>query len=110
MEKKFKLNPEELRPVAVGFGACLASDRITVEGSPVGFMYREEPDNEADSGWRFLSGDETDAYLNDAANFEIYDVNTIANYDPSITPQLEAPPGSEFEKPPGSERFVPVRD
>jgi len=30
-------------------GGCVATDRITVEGYPVRFMYREEPDNEYDS-------------------------------------------------------------
>jgi hypothetical protein len=28
----------------------------------------------------------------------MYDVNTIANYDPSITAVLEAPQGSAFER------------
>jgi len=96
MTKAFKLAASQIRPVAVGFGSCLASDRITVDGRPVGFMYREVPDSRADSGWRFFSGDETQEYSDDAAHFALYDVNTIANYDPSITEFLEAPPGSAF--------------
>jgi len=61
-------------------------------------MYREEPDTEFDSGWRFLSGLETDAYVDDLANVGLYDVNTIANYDRDIIPLLDAPPGSAFER------------
>ncbi len=60
-------------------------------------MYREDADNDIDSGWRFMSGDESQAYMDDAANHEVYDVNTIANYDPDIIPFLDAPIGSEFE-------------
>ena len=96
MTKAYKLTASEIRPVAVGFGSCLASDRITVEGCPVGFMYREAPDGGGDSGWRFFSGDEAQEYADDPANFALYDVNTIANYDRSITEFLEAPPGSAF--------------
>lgn len=61
-------------------------------------MSRETPDNETDSGWRFLSGYEDDAYTSNADNHGIYDVNTIANYDPSVVPLLDSQGGSAFEK------------
>jgi len=98
--KQFRLTPEQIQPVAVGFGSCLASDRITVDGMPVGYMYRENPHSEwdSDSGWRFFGGDESQEYSDDASHFALYDVNTIANYDPSITEFLEAPPGSAFAR------------
>ena len=108
--KKFKLGLHEIKPIVGAMGGCIATDRITVEGYPVRFMYREEPENELDSGWRFFSGFEDDAYMADPAFHEIYDVNTIANYDPSIIPFLEAPLGSAFEKADRSERFVLVTD
>jgi hypothetical protein len=110
MTKQFKLSADQLKPVAEGYGGCIATDKITVEGYPVRFMYRETPDNEFDSGWRFMSGFEDDAYMDDPDNLAIYDVNTIANYDPSIVPLLEAPEGSAFEKTSESERFLPVAD
>lgn len=108
--KKFKLASHEIKPIVGSMGGCVATDRITVEDYPVRFMYREEPDNEYDSGWRFLSGFEDDAYMADPAFHEIYDVNTIANYDPSIIPFLEAQPGNAYEKAEQSERFVLVTD
>ena len=98
LAKRYKLGPDEIRPLAPGWGTCLASDHITVDGRPVGFMYREEPDSEFDSGWRFLSGLETDAYVDDLANVGLHDVNTIANYDPDVIPLLDAPAGSAFER------------
>jgi hypothetical protein len=110
MTKQFKLSADQLKPVAEGYGGCIATDKITVEGYPVRFMYREAPDNEFDSGWRFMSGFEDDTYMDDPDNLAIYDVNTIANYDPSIVPLLEAPEGSAFEKTSESERFLAVAD
>lgn len=62
----------------------------------MGFMYREDSQDPIDSGWHFFSGDESQEYADDPTNYEIYDVNTIANYDPSIIPYLDAPAGSAF--------------
>ena len=100
--KTYFLQPSAIRrDLAPGYGACYATDAITVEGKRVGFMYREAPDPTSgapDSGWRFLAGTESQEYLDDPANNAIYDVNTIANYDPDIIPLLGEPEGSEFER------------
>lgn len=74
------------------------------------FMYKEAPDRDVDSGWRFFSGLESDEYSANSENFGIYGVNTIANYDPNIIPLLDAPIGSVFEKGKGQEKFTPVFD
>ncbi len=49
MTELFALAAADMRPLAEGRGSCLASDRITVAGQPVGFMYREPPDHSIDS-------------------------------------------------------------
>jgi hypothetical protein len=97
-KKKFKLTAEQIRPLVTDRGSCIASDRITVAGRKVGHMYREPPDNKHDSGWRFFSGEESQRYADDAKHFNVYDVNTIANYDPEIIPLLDAPIPSAFER------------
>ena len=107
-EKQFHLRADEIRPLAEGRGGCFATDMITVEGQKVGYMYREEPDFNADSGWRFLTGLESQDYLDNADNVAIYDVNTIANYDPEIIPFLDAPTGSAFARDQHSGKFVEV--
>ena len=61
-------------------------------------MYREEPSDEIDSGWRFMSGKESQKYMDNPDNLAIYDVNTIANYSPDITELLDAPYQSAFER------------
>lgn len=108
--KEYKLSADQLQPLATGYGACIASDKITVDGQPVRFMYREEAVHEDDSGWRFFSGTESDAYMEDSANHAFYDCNTIANCDRSIAPYLDAPVGSVFEKPPGATEFERAAD
>ena len=96
--KNFKLKKEEIKQLTELKGGCIASDRITVDGLKVGYMYRETPTNETDSGWRFFSGDETDEYTNDPDNFNVFELNTICNYDESIIPYLNSEIGTSFEK------------
>lgn len=110
MDKKFKLSADEIKPLAEGRGACFTTDMITVEGKSVRYMYREEPDNDMDSGWRFMSGHEDVEYMDNPDNHAIYNVNTIANYDPSVIPFLDAEVGLVFEKVPGAKDFVLVED
>jgi len=97
-EKKFKLSQSQIKQLIEPTGSCYASDKITVDGLVVGFMYREEPRSDIDSGWRFLSGTEDQAYVDDPNNLMLYHVNTIANYDPAIIPYLHMETGTELER------------
>ena len=74
---------------------CVVSDRITKEGFKVGYMYREQPDEQnPDSGWRFLAGNEDDEYMANSNNHHIFAINTICNYDKDIIPFLHSKTGS----------------
>lgn len=104
-KKRFKIPGDQIRQLIPNMGGCLASDRIMVDGLPVGYMYREEPDRDVDSGWRFLSGDESQVYVDDPDHLGIYAVNTVCNYDPSIIPYLDSPVGSAFGRVAGTDTF-----
>ena len=107
-DKQFKIPAADIKLLVAGLGGCFATDAITVEGHKVGYMYRENPDFPEDSGWRFFSGAESPEYLEDPANTTIYDVNTIANYDPAIIPLLDSPSGSAFARRGLFKKFVAV--
>lgn len=79
-----------------GGSGCIASDEITLNGKQVGFMYRDKPNNEYDSGWNFFSGKESEKYTNNPDNFSVFDINTICNYDDSIIEFLNKPVYSAF--------------
>ena len=82
-----------------GPNGCFATDHITVLGKKVGWCYREQPtEGRPDSGWRFFSGEEGDDYVNDLAHTDVYDLNTICNYDPDILPLLTAPVGTAYAR------------
>lgn len=106
--KKFALSANQIKPLAEGLGGCIATDRITVNGAPVGYMVREPADHPDDSGWCFMAGDESQDYMDEPAHHAIYDVNTIANYSPDIIPFLNAPPCSAFARDPDTGKLVEV--
>ncbi|UQT46828.1 DUF2185 domain-containing protein [Flavonifractor plautii] len=82
---------KNLLPDWAGADGCIATNRITVEGCKVGYCYREEPDGDWDSGWRFTAGDESDDYMDDPNNAGLYKLNTICNDDSDIIPLLNTP-------------------
>lgn len=101
-----------------GADGCLATDRIAVDGMPVGYMYREEPAENYqgyDSGWRFLAGDEDDSY-DMVNNNSVYKLNTICNFSPDIIPLLHSPYGAAYirtkdgELKPCEEVFFPTEE
>ncbi|WP_432720963.1 DUF2185 domain-containing protein [Jeongeupia wiesaeckerbachi] len=110
MQKQFKLDKTQIRELATGHGLCVVSDMITVDGHGVGFMYREEPEDADDSGWRFLSGYESDGYIDNSKNFAVIDVNVVANYDEAIIPLLNSPVGAEFDKAEDGETFLDANE
>ena len=81
-----------------GADGCIATNRITVEGCKVGYCYREKPDGDWDSGWRFTAGDESEEYMDDPNNAGIYKLNTICNDDPDIIALLHTPAPCAFER------------
>ena len=61
--KPFHLSAGQINRLIEPMGYCIASDRITVDGGKVGYIYREEGDEPADSGWRFLKAVRTKSIL-----------------------------------------------
>ncbi|HET9232411.1 MAG TPA: DUF2185 domain-containing protein [Vitreimonas sp.] len=109
--KTYLPKKDDVRELVKGQGDCVASDAITLPGRKVGYMLRESPEvapgngARGDSGWRFFAGDESDAYVANVVNFNIFPVNAIANLDPDIIPLLNSPPGSAFRRENGTGPF-----
>ncbi|WP_317931068.1 DUF2185 domain-containing protein [Halioxenophilus sp. WMMB6] len=89
-------------------GYVIISSEIVLSGKPVGYFYREEPDNENDSGWRFFSGDESQEFADDPQNFMMYNVSTIVELDPSVASYLRHEQPVAFER--SGEAFIQVEE
>jgi hypothetical protein len=89
---------------------ALVSRKITDDGEPVRFMYRERPDNESDGGWRAFSGTEDDAYNDNPENVSVVRLEKLAELDTQVASLLCEPEGSVFERRPEDEGFKVVTD
>ncbi len=77
---------------------CFVTHNILYDGRPVGYLYREEPDNDDDSGWRFTAGDETDEYMEDSNNSSYVSLGAVLREDDGILSMLEREAGVAFVK------------
>ncbi|MFC5044126.1 DUF2185 domain-containing protein [Aquimarina hainanensis] len=82
----------------LNIGAIFISNRILQDKEPPTWMYREEPSNEGDSGWRVFSGNEDDEYLDNPDNFKLVSADQLIKIDNEIKVNLLAPYGFSFEK------------
>ncbi|MBR6400433.1 MAG: DUF2185 domain-containing protein [Firmicutes bacterium] len=94
---EYAIQKNEMKNLLIWDGPdlCIATNRITVDRFPVGYMYREVPDtNFNDSGWRFYQGNEDEEYAYDLSNSGLHSLNDICNYDPAVLPYLSLPVGT----------------
>ncbi|MFD2232152.1 immunity protein Imm33 domain-containing protein [Alkalimarinus sediminis] len=75
---------------------CFVTNNILYEGRPVGYLYREEPDYDDDSGWRFTAGDETDEYMEDSDNSSYVSLGAVLREDDSCVALLDREAGVAF--------------
>ncbi len=83
-------------------GFVIATKRVAEDEQKACFMYREEPMDAQDSGWRIFAGDESQAYVDNPENSGIYTPAAILMVDDSIADLLNEPYGSAFEREDGT--------
>lgn len=87
-------------------GYIIASHQVMVDGKRIDYCYREQPDGPNDSGWRVFSGEESQEYADDAANFSMYNASTVVDAEPSIAQILGSPYPVTFERDGKTGQFV----
>ena len=78
-------------------GGCIVSKNILSHKGNVKWCVREEPMNEIDNGWRFLSDIDTEEYLSIADNMCVCGYNTVANIEPAIIAIYNCEIGTDIE-------------
>lgn len=85
---------------------CYVTNRVLRDGAKVGYLYREAPDREDDSGWRITANDESDEYMDDASNCAYVSLGAVLSNDDSFIALLDYPEGSAFVREASSGQFV----
>lgn len=90
------------------FARCFVTRKVLYDGEKVGYLYREDPEQENDSGWRIMAGTESSEYMNDSDNVFYVALGAVLNKDDSFLDLLESPSGSAFERDGQTGQFKPV--
>lgn len=69
----------------------IVSKKVREGGWKISYGMRTEPTNERDSGWYFCVGDESEEYINDPKNLEIWAVNSALMYEPLLNEFITYP-------------------
>jgi hypothetical protein len=77
---------------------CFVTHKVLFDGVKAGYVYRQEPQEDSDSGWRITAGDESDAYMDDDDNIYYVSLGKVLNQDDSFLHLLDAEVGSAFER------------
>lgn len=86
------------------YDRCFVTNRILYENAPINYIYREEPMEKdegrdyVDTGWRILSGDESDEYMDDSENISLVSLGAVLSRDDSFIELLESQIGTSFER------------
>ena len=70
---------------------CVATEVITTHQKAVGYAYRTAPATPTDSGWRFLSGSESEKYMNQPTHYITCVLVDFALEHPEVVPLLDYP-------------------
>jgi len=85
---------------------CFVTNRVLRDGQRVGYIYREDPDEEKDSGWRLTANDESEEYMENSENLAYVSLGAVLSKDDSFRHLLESPVGSAFVRDEESGEFI----
>ncbi|WP_211061855.1 DUF2185 domain-containing protein [Aquimarina sp. MMG015] len=86
------------------YDRCFATNKVLYDNAPINYIYREEPmekDDErdyVDTGWRILSGDESDEYMENSENISLVSIGSVLKRDDSFIDFLDSEIGTSFER------------
>ena len=86
------------------YDRCFVNNQILYEGESPNYLYREESmeDDEerdyVDTGWRIMTGKETDEYIENGDNFSFVSLGAVLSRDDSFIEILESEIGSTYER------------
>ena len=78
--------------------AALATARAARGDAQVRWMYRQEPANPRDSGWRVFAGDESDSEANDPENVVIVPLRDLTAAEADLESLFRTPAPCAFER------------
>ena len=73
---------------------AIISKKVREGGWKISYGMRDKPTKEGDSGWYFCVGDESDDYINDARNLELWSIGSVLMCDQALNEFITVPYGT----------------
>ena len=89
--------PDAQSDVLEATGACVATRNVMEMRGRVRWLVRQQPQAPEDSGWRVFSEFDDDDYVNDPANSQVVDYNSVCAIEPAVIAVYPLPVGSDVE-------------
>ena len=89
---------------------ALVSKKYLEKDGVIRFVYRQEPYNDQDSGWRMFTGLEDDDYANDLENIKLINIGYLLDKDPSLLEPLKNGYGAVFEREDEKTKWEKIED
>lgn len=86
-------------------GGMIVTKSLLEQKSTLKWIYREEPHNHQDNGWRAIGDTDTQAYMDNPSNLVVVDFNTLANIEPAVVAIFDLPVGADLMFVDGKEKY-----
>ncbi len=73
---------------------AIVSKKVREEGWKINYGMRDKPTREGDSGWYFGAGNESDDYVNNPDNLELWKIGSVLMYDQALAEFITASYGT----------------
>lgn len=77
-------------------GGSITSKNVLEKNGRIKWLFREEPIDAIDNGWRVLSDIDDDEYINNPKNMVVCNFNTLINIEPALMGIYLLPIGSDI--------------
>ena len=94
---KFKKAEEKETLNTHNLGGCIITRSLFEGTSKLKWIFREEPVNPADNGWRALGDTDTEEYINIPENNLVVDFDRLVEIEPAVLAIYDMPVGTDLE-------------
>lgn len=93
----FKKTEEKESLKTHNLGGCIITRSLYEDTSKLKWIFREEPVNPADNGWRALGDTDTEDYINISGNNVVVDFDKLVEIEPAVLAIYDMPVGTDLE-------------
>uniref|UniRef100_I5AXN5 Immunity protein Imm33 domain-containing protein n=1 Tax=Eubacterium cellulosolvens (strain ATCC 43171 / JCM 9499 / 6) TaxID=633697 RepID=I5AXN5_EUBC6 len=104
--RRFKKTKETETLKTHNLGGCIITRSLYERSSKLKWMFRENPVNDADNGWRALGDTDTEEYINIPENNIVVDFDRLVEMEPAVLAVYSLPVGTDLVFDPQRRTFV----